>query len=223
MTERLLRRAAFFDVDGTLTRTTTMFDLLHFDAIEQGSGERDDDFIDALRRMQVEDGVSREAANRHYFSWWRGRSRDQLADLIARWCAQRAAAYFHRSTLEQLHRHRERGDLVVFVSGSVPLLLDDLAEQLGAVHVLATSMSVAGGVFTGDVDVPMIGSRKTDAIQQLADEEHIDLTASAAYGDHLSDVPFLELVGEPVICGVPGSTEWCLAQRRGWATLLLDD
>lgn len=223
MTERLLRRAAFFDVDGTLTRTTTMFDLLHFDAIEQGSGERADEFIDALRRMQVEDGVSREAANRHYFSWWRGRSRDQLADLIARWCAQRAAAYFHRSTLEQLHRHRERGDLVVFVSGSVPLLLDDLAEQLGAVHVLATSMSVAGGVFTGDVDVPMIGSRKTDAIQQLADQEHIDLTASAAYGDHLSDVPFLELVGEPVVCGVPGSTEWCLAERRGWTTLLVDD
>ncbi|WIE83471.1 HAD-IB family hydrolase [Curtobacterium sp. MCPF17_021] len=222
MTEGVLRRAAFFDVDGTLTRTTTMFDLLHFDAIEQGSGERGEEFIDDLRRMQIEDGVPREAANRHYFSWWRGRSRDQLSALIARWCAQRAAGYFHLSTLEQLHRHRERGDLVVFVSGSVPLLLDDLAEELGAGHVLATSMVVSGSVFTGEVDVPMIGSRKTDAIRQLADEEHIDLTASAAYGDHLSDVPFLELVGEPVICGVPRSTEWCLAQRRGWATLLLD-
>lgn len=221
MTERLLRRAAFFDVDGTLTRTTTMFDLLHFDATEQGSGERADEFIDALRRMQVEDGVPREAANRHYFSWWRGRSRDELSALIARWGSQRAAGYFHLPTLEQLHRHRERGDLVVFVSGSVPLLLDDLADELGAGHVLATSMSVADGVFTGEVDVPMIGSRKTDAIRRLAAEAQVDLTASAAYGDHLSDVPFLELVGEPVICGAPGSSEWLLAERRGWGTVNL--
>jgi phosphoserine phosphatase len=61
----------------------------------------------------------------------------------------------------------------------------------------------------------MIGIRKTAAIRQLAAEERVDLTVSSAYGDHLSDVPFLELGGDPVVCGAPGSSEWLLTERRG--------
>jgi phosphoserine phosphatase len=67
----------------------------------------------------------------------------------------------------------------------------------------------------------MIGIRKTAAIRQLAAEERVVLTVSSTDGDHLSDVPFLELVGEPVVCGAPSSSEWLLTERRGWGTVHL--
>ncbi|OII18423.1 HAD family hydrolase [Curtobacterium sp. MCBA15_013] len=222
MSVSTLRRAAFFDVDGTLTRTTTMFDLVHFDAAERGQPADAVQFLHGLRRMQLEDGVPRATANRHYFAWWQGRSPDALRGLIARWLAARPASYFHAAVLAKLHMHRVRGDAIVLVSGSVPALLVALADELGADHVLATNMLVDCGVFTGAIDGPMIEDRKTDAVHKLAADCGLDLAGSSAYGDHTSDVPFLELTGDPVICSTPGTAEWKVAENRGWDRVLLD-
>lgn len=221
MSGATLRRAAFFDVDGTLTRTTTMFDLVHFDAAERGHPGDAVEFLHGLRRMQLEGGAPRSTANRHYFTWWQGRSPDAMSGLVARWLAARPAGYFHAAVLAKLHMHQVRGDATVLVSGSVPALLVALADELGADHVLATNMLVDRGTFTGEIDGPMIGDRKTDAVRELAADRGLDLAGSSAYGDHTSDVPFLELTGVPVICSTPGTPEWELAANRGWGRVLL--
>ncbi|WP_418516287.1 HAD family hydrolase [Curtobacterium flaccumfaciens pv. flaccumfaciens] len=134
----------------------------------------------------------------------------------------RPSGYFHPGVLARLQAHQARGDAIVLVSGSVPALLDVLADELGADHVLATKMRVDSGAFTGEIDEPMIGDRKTDAVRELAADCRLDLACSSAYGDHASDVPFLELTGIPVICGTPGTVEWAVAEDRGWSRVLLD-
>lgn len=216
------RRAVFFDVDGTLTRTTTMFDLLHFDAARHGRSADAAAFIDELRRMQSEDSAPRSAANRRYFSWWAGRTVADVTALVTRWIGTLPPDYFHRSSITKLREHRREGDAIVLVSGSLPALLAELAHVIGADHVLATTMASEQGVFSGEIDEPMIGERKTEAVRQLAAGSRWDLAEAFAYGDHASDVPFLELVGNPVICGTVGTPEWTIATQRGWDRLPLD-
>ncbi|MFJ4220048.1 HAD family hydrolase [Curtobacterium luteum] len=214
-------RAAFFDVDGTLTRTTTMFDVLRFDAVERGIERQGEAFLDELRRTQTEDGTPRAEANRSYFRWWRHRRVDEVAALVERWADSRPADYFHPSTLARLQMHHAAGDLIVLVSGSVPILLQHLAGALGASVVLATRMTTDGSVFTGEIDDPMIGNRKAAAVAELAEERGLDLQAAAAYGDHDSDAPLLALVGDPIFCSRPGEPACQAAVSRGWATLHL--
>jgi len=46
----------------------------------------------------------------------------------------------------------------------------------------------------------------------------VDLSQSFAYGDSISDVPLLELVGNPVAV-YPDSQLWDHASQRGWRIL----
>ena len=54
------------------------------------------------------------------------------------------------------------------------------------------------GNYTGELAFYAYGPHKADAIQEIADREEIDLSASYAYSDSVTDLPMLEAVGHPV-------------------------
>ncbi|MFD0066967.1 haloacid dehalogenase-like hydrolase [Streptomyces sp. NPDC056690] len=49
--------------------------------------------------------------------------------------------------------------------------------------------------YTGNLETPMIGEAKSAAATALAAEHAVSLAHSTAYGDHISDLPLLNVAG----------------------------
>jgi hypothetical protein len=62
------------------------------------------------------------------------------------------------------------------------------------------------------------GEEKARRVAELAEARGIDLTRSYAYSDSINDLPFLELVGNPVAMN-PDRSLRAHARRRGWQVL----
>lgn len=213
--------AVFFDVDGTLTTDTTLFRFLDFwmsaQGLPPGSALRE---RDRLRRM-TEAGAPRDVTNRAYFRCLTGCSEKQVTELGGSWfrAELRQGGLLNPSAVDALREHARRGTHTVLVSGSFPALLDPLARHLGADTVLCTRPETVRGRHTGAVvDVPMIGQAKRTAVLRTLARLGVARRRAWAYGDHVSDLPMLESVGEPVVVGdEPDMVE--TARTRGWRRL----
>jgi HAD superfamily hydrolase (TIGR01490 family) len=101
--------------------------------------------------------------------------------------------------LELIHQHHEDGRLVLIVSAAPEEIVRPLAEYLGADDAIATRARIdADGRYSGELERYCYGPAKRDAIIAVAEERGIDLAASYAYSDSVTDVPMLEAVGHPV-------------------------
>jgi HAD superfamily hydrolase (TIGR01490 family) len=215
-----LRPGAFFDVDETLITSKSMLRLLglHFEAL--GRSQADCERALAGLRALSASGASRDDVQRAYFRLFAGHDASAVGQLGLRWFHDELArgCLFHQPVLRVLRRHAVIGDLIILVSGSFGACLDPIARYLGADGVLCSRPAVRDGRYTGTIAVPMVGSTKAAAVRAEAAARGIDLAASFAYGDHVSDLPVLSLVGNPVVVG-DDRVLAAHAAEKGWARL----
>ncbi|MDJ1132030.1 HAD family hydrolase [Streptomyces iconiensis] len=208
------RGAAFFDVDGTLTRGTTLFRFLEYRFASEGRAAHTYRHERQRLRAMTAGGLPRTETSRAYFASYEGLDASYVAQLAAEWFRGELAhgKFLHEPTVSALREHQAAGEPVVLVSGSFPAALAPLARHLRVDAVLATEPEIVGDLYSGRVHTPMIGSAKAEAARSWARARGVDLTASTAYGDHSSDLPLLELSGHAVLVG--GEPE--LRERARW-------
>jgi HAD superfamily hydrolase (TIGR01490 family) len=119
--------------------------------------------------------------------------------------------------VEKVREHRRNGHTLVLISASVRYYLRPVAEDLGFHHLLCTDLETgADGLLTGRPSGPVCLDRhKKTGAEKLARTTHIDLDASYAYGNHQSDIPLLETVGNPVAVE-PTAKLAALARQNDW-------
>ena len=101
--------------------------------------------------------------------------------------------------LELFDQHQAAGRHVVIVSSAPFEVVGPLGEFLGVDEVIATRAQIdADGNYTGELAFYAYGPYKADEIRKIAAREDIDLSASYAYSDSVTDLPMLEAVGHPV-------------------------
>ena len=110
--------------------------------------------------------------------------------------------------------HRRRGHLVFLVSAASHELIDALGDLLETDGVVASEAEIADGHYTGRVSL-CHGTAKAEAVRRLAEDHGIDLGQSYAYGDAVGDVPMLSLVGHPTAVN-PDRRLRSAARQRGW-------
>ncbi len=120
--------------------------------------------------------------------------------------------------LELAERHQERGERVYIVSAALQEIVDALALELGFDGAIGSRCEVVDGVYTGRSLRAAHGEGKAAATRELAEREGIDLAVSTAYSDSHTDIPFLEVVGNPVAVN-PDRELRRAAAERGWPTL----
>jgi HAD superfamily hydrolase (TIGR01490 family) len=122
--------------------------------------------------------------------------------------------------LDEVHAHQDAGRPAFIVSAAGNDVVESLAQVLGMEGGIGTRYEVdAEGNFTGRFDGPFVyGPGKVEAMQAFADRHEIDLGASYAYSDSLSDLPMLRAVGHPVAVN-PDPPLAELAREEGWQTL----
>ena len=223
------RRAAFFDVDGTLTRSDIFRDHLRFRG-EVRPGPATGAWLATapLRAawLLALDRVDRALSNRAVYRWYEGFQADELGRWAERFQEREGLDRAHPHSLQLLRRHAERGDRIVLVTGSLLEIIEPLARLLEAelgtgrsIRVEAARLEARDGRFTGALaGPPLSGAEKARRARLVAEQEGLDLEQSHAYGDSVADLELLECVGRPVALNPDGRLRR-LARRRGWPVI----
>ncbi len=195
------RVAAFFDLDKTIIATSSAYafgkEFMHNGLITHTEAFQ----ISLAKGTYMMAGHSSEQMDA---------SRDQLTSLVNGWSVEEVS----RITSEAMHTvvtpviyaearelidfHKAAGHDVIIISASASQLVEPIAAELGIDQVVASELEVVDGRFTGEILFYAKGDAKAQAIADLAAANHYDLAASFAYSDSATDIPMLEMVGNPV-------------------------
>lgn len=160
------------------------------------------------------------------------RTRDYVARLSRGWPAEQVRAivdetlhelidpFVYAEAAALIEAHRAAGRAVVLVSASGEEMVAPIGRMLGVTDVIATRMVIGeDGRYTGEVEFYAAGPAKADAIERFAAEHGIDLDASFAYSDSVTDEPMLRAVGFPRAVN-PDRGLRRLALDEGWPQLV---
>ena len=145
----------------------------------------------------------------------KGFTPDEMRELVASALEPVLKPLVYQEPLALAREHKERGERVYIVSAALQEIVQALAEELDFDGALGTICEVEDGVYTGHSLRALHHQAKADAVRELAEREGFDLSASTAYSDSHTDLPFLELVGHPVAVN-PDRELRQIAARRSW-------
>jgi HAD superfamily hydrolase (TIGR01490 family) len=120
----------------------------------------------------------------------------------------------------EVRSHQDAGRPAFIVSAASSGIVELLARVLDMEGGIGTRYEVDGdGRYTGRLVGGLnYGALKVEPMRRFADEHGIDLGRSWGYSDSGSDLPMLELVGNPVAVN-PDSRLARVAAERGWRVM----
>lgn len=195
--------AAFFDIDGTLFRSSLQIKhfkrLVKYEIIDE-SVWRDhikplyekydkrfgeyDQYLLALANIYMEKLVG---INHHYIDYIAKQVVDANADVV------------YKYTRSRIQFHKNSGHAIFFISGSPSFLVRLMAEKYGATEYRGTEYEIdEKGSFTGKVKPMWDSANKRDAVMSLVKKHEVYEELSYAYGDTSGDLSMLRLMGHSV-------------------------
>ncbi len=135
-------------------------------------------------------------------SFLAGHSQGELAALSQAFFQEILLPALRPQAKEVLALHRERGDVILFLTASPSFYLEPFKEAFGVTEIIGTRMDVdTSGIFTG-----LISGENCRGIQKplrlaeylAATGDRLDYEGSWAYGDSASDAPMLALCAHKV-------------------------
>ena len=217
----MTRTAAFFDLDRTLIRGSANFPLA-VAAFRAGYLPPRDLLRDAVSAVRfVLHGATDEASAALRERILRAVAGHPAADVIALGDAfiPRIAERVLPEARAALDRHAAAGEDRIIVSASPIEIVSAIADALGLEGAVGTRSEIFDGRYTGRLDGPFCyRDGKVAEVQRLAAERGYDLSRSTAYSDSISDLPFLQCVGNPIAINADKELA-AHALERGWQTI----
>ena len=211
--------AAFFDVDGTLLKSTIVHCYLWI------RSARDPFLFKQLRLLGflpkigyylILDGISRTRFNQVFYRNYRGKNAAEIKAVSTEMFETYLRPRIFAEAVSEIQQHKQQDTTVVLVTGSLDFIVQPIADYFNVDAVLAPQLQEQDGLFTGELTTaPLIAEAKATAIRNFADQHEISLEESYAYGDSRSDLPMLECVGNPVAVN-PGKALREKALKSGW-------
>ena len=210
---------AFFDLDKTIIAksSTLAFTRPMFKAgLLSGSTLAKAGIAQAYYQAFGADHDQLERVKEELSAMTRGWDKAEIEALVTETVDEVITPLVYAEALAVIEEHRGRGRRVIVISASPEEIVKPLCRYIGIDDVIATRAAVDDeGRYTGEIELYAYGSGKADAIRAMAEEEGIDLEASYAYSDSITDLPMLEVVGHPVVVN-PDSELAAIAAERGW-------
>jgi HAD superfamily hydrolase (TIGR01490 family) len=218
----LQRAAAFFDLDKTLIAGSSGMQFARV-ATRQGVVSRRQLASWGVEHLRYRLRGTTDARTADVLKVARELITGVSAKSVARMGPEVMAAILPRvypEMLAEVHAHQDAGRPAFIVSAAGNEVVELLARVLGMEGGIGTRYEVDGdGDFTGRLDGPFVyGQGKVEAMREFAERHDIDLEASYAYSDSLSDLPMLRAVGNPVAVN-PDPPLATIAREEGWQTM----
>ncbi len=197
------KKAAFFDVDGTIISTKSLISFAQYLEKTDTQEIKLHSMSLFLEKLYVkfDEQVPRYELNRHYFSIYKGLSKSAIERAAKKWFLgmEQTNKFYIQKSISEMMRLKIEGYTIVLVTGSFLPLLQPLNERFEIDDILNTTLECIDDNYTGElIGNPCIGENKRARILQYALENNVDLANSWAFGDDESDLPMLQSVGNGV-------------------------
>ena len=196
------RRAAFFDIDGTIYRegliTEVFKKIIKYDLVDENKWYKEvkPAYINWDKRQGDYDTYLLKMVD-VYTEAIKGLDKYHI-DYIAKKVIEQKGDRVYTFSRERIKWHKEQGDIVIAISGSPIELVREMSlkyhmdDYRGTIYELDKDNRYNGYI------TPMWDSEsKEKAIKELCKKYDIDLSQSYAYGDTSGDYTMFKLVGIP--------------------------
>lgn len=201
-------KAAFFDVDGTLTTERVWRGVLEYYKQHQLRRATAWAFwvyhmpLFLLYKMKLLSQSSFRKPWAAHLPWFLRGETPQSAQAVWNWVVtQYLGRVWRQEGVALIKEHKTSGDLVVLVSAGPTPLTERIAHELGADLAVGTQPALREGRYTGGIAGEVCLDEQKAALTRstlAARGLEIDWVQSTAYADGGTDLALLEMVGKPV-------------------------
>jgi HAD superfamily hydrolase (TIGR01490 family) len=207
---------AFFDLDHTITKSVSGRELV-IGAYKRGLMSRSDlagaILLSLAFRMKLLDPV--KAINK-MGGWVKGIPTEKMESLCSEVFSEVLLPSVYPQIKDEIKLHKEKNARLIILSSSLVAVCRKMAEYLRMDDVLCSGLEAVNGILTGQPEgVFCFGEEKSVRLQQYCEKYNSKLQDAWYYGDSISDLPALSIVGNPV-CINPEKMLERIAQKKGW-------
>ena len=216
-------KVAFFDVDGTVFRSSLLIELVEaLIAAKTFPTEAVDVYDDQERNWRNRQGTYQDyimAVVACYKEYIKGVHYGEVAD-IGRQVVATHTNIVYRYTRDLLKELKEKDYYIVAISHSPKAILDEFCRSHGFDKVYGRIYEIGPtDRFTGVVTDEHLIQNKANIVHRVLESCNDEFETTLAVGDTESDIPMLEAVAEP-ICFNPNQALFDHAKRVGWKTMV---
>jgi HAD superfamily hydrolase (TIGR01490 family) len=213
-------RAAFFDVDNTLVRGSTLY-FLGRGMYQRGYFTKADisRFVVANLRFRMTGTEKKEVIDRFQKAATDFVGGHQVSDILKlgeEIYDEFVSPKLWERTCEIAREHLAQGQDVWLVTAAPQDMAEIIASRLGFTGAIGSKVIIKDGMFTGELDGKILhGTEKAVAIRKLAEDHGYDLNECYSYSDSHNDIPLLTAVGYPSAIN-PDAILRIKALAEGW-------
>lgn len=217
------RRAAFFDIDGTVFRSSLLIELVETLIDEKiFPPEAREAYADAHVSWRNREGAYSTYINAvvgSYMKHIKGVYYGDLAD-IGKLVVAKQAQHVYRYTRDLIRELKEQDYYVVAISQSPKTILDEFCKAHGFDKVYGRIYEIGPqDRFTGAmIDIHLL-ENKANIVARVLQKEDLSKEGSIGVGDTDGDIPLLESVERP-ICFNPNQKLYDHAKRMDWKIII---
>ncbi len=218
-----MQKVAIFDIDGTIFRSSLLIQIVDR-LIEEGifSKQKAQDF--ARQRLAWLDRKGEYDAYIHaiikvFMQNIKGVAYADFSRVAEEVVAEQKDRVY-RYTRDLIKDLKKKDYFLLAVSHSPKGVLDHFCKRLGFDKVYGLMYETGPTErFTGKITEETFMLNKAAVVQHAVAKEKLSLKGSIGVGDTESDIPFLELVDEPM-CFNPNAKLYAHAKRSGWKVIV---
>ncbi len=195
-------RIAFFDVDNTITRGSTLY-FLGKGMYNRGFFTKRDigAWVLANIRFRMTGTEKSEVISRFQKAatdFIGGHDVKEIRIIGEQIYSEFVSPSIWQGTIELAKEHLSSGNEVWLVTASPEDFANLIAERLGFTGAIGTKAEIKDGEYTGNLNGKLLhGKEKAIAITELTKVRGINLQDCFAYSDSHNDLPLLSAVGHP--------------------------
>ena len=218
-----MQKIAFFDIDGTVFRSSLLIQLVEA-LVAEGVFPEDakEEYLDAYVAWLNREGTYEDYINSvidTYVRYIKGVHYGVLADIGKTVVAEQGKRVY-RYTRDLIKELKDKDYFVVAISQSPKTILDEFCNGYGFDKVYGRMYEIGPqDRFTGNmIDVHLI-ENKANIIRRVLEDENFTSDDSVGVGDTEGDISLLDMVAEP-ICFNPNAQLYGHAKEVGWSVVV---
>lgn len=213
-----MKRASFFDIDGTLIKSQMIFD---FPRHLHKAGLFEERYILKIVEIIVEYEIKlipyRDAGKRIleiYAEALKGKKKSHIEQESQNFIESHIKKKY--SYTDELISVLEKDTTLIALSASPIEPVAALKKYIPFKHVFGTVLETKDGIYTGKIKTNLLEKNSKQKAQlELAKKLNIDLKNSFAFGDSDADIEYMALAGHPIALN-PNSHLKVIAEKNNW-------
>lgn len=154
------------------------------------------------------------------FRFLKDKDIDEFREIINDFFEQKLKYNIFDDILKIIKEHKSKKRKTLIISNAISFIPQRVADFLGIDYSIGTELEQENNKFTGKIKGDIIYSKKkVIAINYFIRKNKISLDGSYGYSDHHSDLPFLQIVDNPIVVNPDNNLEK-KAKKEGWPILL---